>query len=377
VRAVRWRLVGTSMLVVAVVLATLGVLVGVFFGGLEPGDELWPVGWVSWAPVGALILWRRPGNGVGRTMLTIGLSLGVGFFAAALAESVAPLDIRVWAELVSLLMGVLPWLAIIWLLLVFPTGRLRGRLEHVTAIGLLALSVMGLVSFAVSPKPMEATGVTSPLAVSSMESLTTWFVSESGFLLVLVVIGASIVSLARRWRTSVGVERHQYLWLLLGAMVFATILSAGQVVPESPLEGYAWVVSGTAIPASVGVAVSRYRLFEIDRIMSRTVSYALVVGVLASVVVAVAALAGSRFETPWVVAATTLGVAALFNPLRKRVQTLVDRRFNRLRYDAERVMDEFAGSLRDRVDTSQVVDGWVGVVEETMQPSAVGVWVRS
>jgi hypothetical protein len=91
----------------------------------------------------------------------------------------------------------------------------------------------------------------------------------------------------------------------------------------------------------------------------------------------VAALAGSQFDEPWVVAATTLAVAALFNPLRKRIQGWVDRRFNRSRYDAEHVMDEFASSLRDRVDPEGVVDGWVGVVSETMQPSAQGLWVRN
>lgn len=365
-----------ALLVMAVVLAMLGVLAGVFFGGLEPGDELWPLGWVMWAPVGALILWRRPSNGVGTIMLAIGLCWGLGFLAVALAESPAQLGVRVWAELVSLLLGVLPWLGIIWLLLVFPTGRLHGRLERITGLGLLALAILGVVSFASSPEPMESTGVQSPLAVPWMESLTTWFISESGFLVVIVVIAASIVSLALRWHASSGIERHQYRWLLLGALLFVSILGIGQVVPEDSLAGFTWVVAGAAIPVSVGVAVSRYRLFEIDRIISRTVSYASVVAVLAAAVAGVAALAGSQFQEPWVVAATTLGVAATFNPVRKRVQSIVDRRFNRSKYDAERVVAEFAGSLRDRVDTDEVVEGWLGVVDSTMQPAAVGVWLR-
>jgi hypothetical protein len=372
----RREVVNWALLVVAVALAMLGVLAGVFFAGLEPGDELWPLGWVMWAPVGALILWRRPGNGVGTIMLGIGFCWGLGFFGVALAESTAPLSVRVWAELVSLLLGVLPWLGIIWLFLVFPTGRLQGRLERITVLGLLALAILGVVSFASSPEPMESTGLPSPLAVSWLESLTTWFISESGFLVVIVVIVASIVSLALRWHASSGIERHQYRWLLLGALLFAAILGIGQVVREADLGGFAWIVAGAAVPASVGIAVSRYRLFEIDRIISRTVSYASVVGVLAAAVAGVAALAGSQFQEPWVVAATTLGVAAMFNPVRKRVQSIVDRRFNRSRYDAERVMDEFAGSLRDRVDANEVVEGWLGVVDSTMQPTAVGVWVR-
>jgi hypothetical protein len=366
-----------ALLVVGVLLATLGVVVGAFFGGLDRGDELWPFGWVMWGPVGALILWKRPGNGVGTTMLAIGLFWGVGFFGLALAESMAPLSVRVWAEMVSLLMGVLPWLGIIWLLLVFPTGRLRGRLERVTGFGLLALAIFGVVSFAASPEPMESTGVPSPLSVSWMGSLTSWFISERGFLVVVVVIAASIVSLGLRWRASEGIERHQYRWLVMGALLFASILGIGQVADVAGLAGFAWVVAGAAIPVSVGVAVSRYRLFEIDRILSRTLSYALMVGLLASLVAGVAAVAGSQFKTPWVVAGTTLGVAAIFNPVRRKMQVWVDRRFNRSRYDAQRVMDEFAGSLRDRVDGDEVINGWLGVVDTTMQPAAVGVWLRT
>jgi hypothetical protein len=93
-------------------------------------------------------------------------------------------------------------------------------------------------------------------------------------------------------------------------------------------------------------------------------------------VAGLATLIGTRFREPWVVAATTLAVAAVFNPLRRRIQVWIDRRFNRSRFDAQKVMDGFAGSLRDEVQLQAVVEGWVGVVEETMQPAALGVWVR-
>jgi hypothetical protein len=126
----------------------------------------------------------------------------------------------------------------------------------------------------------------------------------------------------------------------------------------------------------MAVAILRYRLYEIDRIISRTVTYALVVGLLVLAVAGVATLVGSRFDDPIVVAATTLAVAAVFNPLRKRVQGLVDRRFNRSLFDSGRVMDDFAASLRERVDQIEVIDGWTGVVSQTMQPSTLGVWIR-
>ena len=133
-------------------------------------------------------------------------------------------------------------------------------------------------------------------------------------------------------------------------------------------------MNGIAI--GVGLAIARYRLFDVDRFVARTVTYSLVVGLLVGAVALAAGLVGTMFDSPLVVAATTLGVAAVFNPLRRRVQAVVDRRFNRSRYDAERVMDEFAGTLRARTDPVGVVDGWMGVISETMQPAAIGVWTR-
>ncbi|MGH8949070.1 MAG: hypothetical protein ACRDXF_09460, partial [Acidimicrobiia bacterium] len=132
------------------------------------------------------------------------------------------------------------------------------------------------------------------------------------------------------------------------------------------------------VPVSIAVAITRYRLYEIDRLVSRTVSYLLVVGLLAAVFIGAVTAAGSLLQTDsdLAIAASTLAVAALFNPLRRRVQVWVDRRFNRSRYDASKVMDGFSGSLRDEVDPDRVVEGWVGVVSATMQPASAGVWVR-
>jgi hypothetical protein len=127
------------------------------------------------------------------------------------------------------------------------------------------------------------------------------------------------------------------------------------------------------------MAITRHRLYEIDRLISRTVSYTIVIGLLA--VLYVAGLTGLTTlldtDSQLAVAGSTLAVAALFNPLRRRVQATVDHRFNRSRYDAERVMDGFTWSLRDEVDPDRVVAGWMSVVNETMKPIASGVWVRS
>jgi hypothetical protein len=132
-------------------------------------------------------------------------------------------------------------------------------------------------------------------------------------------------------------------------------------------------------PIAIGIAVFRYRLFEVDRFISRTVSYALVVGFLAAVFVAGVTWIPNALglgDSPLLVAASTLAVAAIFNPLRRQTQVWVDRRFNRSHYDAERVMESFAGSLQTRVDPDGVMDDLVDVVSEAMQPESVGAWVR-
>ena len=139
------------------------------------------------------------------------------------------------------------------------------------------------------------------------------------------------------------------------------------------------LLGGSAIPISIGVAVVRYRLYEIDRLVSRTVSYAIVIALLAAVFAGLVTLVGSFLDTAsdLAVAASTLAVAALFNPLRRRVQRGVDHRFNRSRYDSERVMSGFTSSLRDEVDPDEVLGGWLSVVINTMQPASVGAWVRT
>ena len=369
-----------TLLIAAVVVSAAGVVAASIWGGLQGGDRLWPVTWIVWAPVGALILWKRPGNGVGFAMLGIGVAWGIGFLCLAFAfSSVASLEVRVWAELVNVVFGVFPWLGIIWMILIFPSGRVEGRLERYLALALGALCAIAVFSFLVTPEPMEATGLPSPLATDWLADATSWFVT-AGFILVLLVTLFAVVSMARRWRRSSGIERHQYRWLLLGATLFLVVLGMGNVLPEDSAAMYFWVSGGMAIPIAVGIAVTRYRLFEIDRLLSRTVTYAIVVGTLASLFALVAAGLPTWIpgvdESPLLVAGATLGVAALFDPMRRRVQSAVDRRFNRSRYDAEKVMDEFAGRLREQLDVGGIADGWSRVVSETMQPASVGIWIR-
>ncbi|MEX0795723.1 MAG: hypothetical protein WD274_03420 [Acidimicrobiia bacterium] len=229
--------------------------------------------------------------------------------------------------------------------------------------------------------------VANPIGISGLANPEESIVGVLAYGLLLLCSLAAFASLVVRYRRSTRVERSQIKWVLLSFGVFVLGFVGFDVIwvemlgrPEpsgvvaTVVEQIMWVL----IPASIALAILRYRLYEIDRIISRTLSYALILGLLG--LVALGLVSGFAFflpnDDPLVVAISTLVVAALFNPLRKRVQQTVDRRFNRSRFDAERVVQGFASTLQERVDPEGVVDGWLGVVSETMQPAAVGVWVR-
>jgi hypothetical protein len=206
-------------------------------------------------------------------------------------------------------------------------------------------------------------------------------VVAGSFIAVILVLG--LLPLVYRLVKGSPLVRRQIagpiLVVVLGVVSLIVVSVAfGDTALTQTLTTLITMIFTIGVPVSIAVAITRYRLYEIDRLVSRTVSYLLVVGLLAAVFIGVVTVAGSLLQTEsdLAIAASTLAVAALFNPLRKRVQTWVDRRFNRSRYDAQKVMDGFSGSLRDQIDPAHVIEGWVRVVSQTMQPAAAGVWVR-
>lgn len=362
---------------VLVLLALAGTVMAMFNGPLvAEGEWLWPLTWISWPVVGGVILVRRPGNRIGIACLAIGLMWGLAFALQSVVLEM-PDQAAVWIELVYQVLGVVPWLIIAWLLANFPTGEPAGRLERVVTRSIWVIGSWATLGFVLSPAPLEDTGLANPLGVAD-SPVFNLITDDSGFFFVLVLATLAVTSLVRRLRRSSGTERLQFRWLLFGGSIFVLIVGLGQVLPDGSGVEYLWFLGGSAIPISIGVAVIRYRLFEIDRIVSRTVAYVIVVGILAGVFAAAVTLTTSLLQTEndLAIAASTLAVAALFNPVRRRVQDWVDRRFNRSHYDAEQVMAGFTGSLRDQVDPDLVVSGWVSVINETMHPSSAGVWVR-
>jgi hypothetical protein len=207
-------------------------------------------------------------------------------------------------------------------------------------------------------------------------------VSVAGEVVVFVCILAAAVCVVLRFRASRGTERQQLRWVAAGAIVAA----AGPVV-LLPLEALVFDVVPNAFavpllfapPLAIAVAVLRYRLWDLDRLVSRTVTYALVTALLVVpyllILPATSQLASGSGSLA--VAAATLAVAALFQPLRRRVQQLVDRRFNRRRYDAARTVEGFAARLRDQVDLDAVGGELLAVVDQTMQPARASLWLRA
>ncbi|MGD2060449.1 MAG: hypothetical protein PVF87_06270 [Acidimicrobiia bacterium] len=258
----------------------------------------------------------------------------------------------------DLTFGLLVLLAAI--LLLFPSGRLPSRRWLVASIALGAATAVWLA--------------VDVLSIFESENLSwaVYFVTSTA------VLASSAVRLVGDYRKSVGQTRQQLKWLawvlsIGGGLLLLSMIQVPPLQSANQLAGVLLLVGG---PIAIGLAVTRHRLYDIDRIISRTVSYTLLVALLAGVVAGVATLIGTRFDSPLIVAATTLGVAAAFNPLRARTQKWVDRRFNRSRYDHEKVAEQFTSSLQDGIDVEGLVTGWLDVVTETMQPREIGVWTR-
>ena len=207
----------------------------------------------------------------------------------------------------------------------------------------------------------------------------------AGELLIPATGLAAIVSLAFRYRRAGTAERAQLKWLLYaGAVIVVALLATIPIErimgPNDTANNLENAMSSGAVAlvaVAIGIALLRYRLYDIDRVISRTLAYAIVTGLLVGVYAGLVLLTTQVFglHTPVAVAAATLAAAALFNPVRRRVQKAVDRRFNRARYDADRTVAAFAAHLKDAVDLDSVRDDLAGVVHQALEPAHVSVWI--
>ena len=339
--------------------------------------------------VGALIATRHPQNAIGWIFLGVAVTAGVGELAGGYAGywiggnggSEALGKAAAWYESLSWIPFIL--VPATFLLLLFPDGRLlspRWRpIAWCAAVGVVGVFVtQGLTPGRLQdyPQLMNPYGVTSPV----LDPLT-----GLSFLALLVGIVGSAASLIVRFRRATGEQRLQIKWLALaGAVAAATVPigTLGYSVWGDTVSNVAIMLSVLGLPVAAGVAILRYRLYDIDVVINRTLVYGALTATLAgaylgSVLVLQLALSGLTAGSGLAVAASTLAVAALFRPARNRIQAVVDRRFYRLKYDAARTLESFSARLRDEVDLSALDAELRGVVAETMQPAHVSLWLRA
>jgi len=349
---------------------------------------------LTFATSGAILVSRLPGNVIGWLLASGGLCFALGNGASSLADAglttdpgsvpdaiwFAWLSEWVWAPAVG---------AIVGLLFVYPTGQLLSGRWRPVALAAIVLVALLSIGGAVSPWSDGQYPIENPLLISGGFTVIGAILGFVVGPLALAVASLAVASIVIRYRRSTGVERQQLKWFALVAAVsvpaflVTTILygSTGPAAVAADVAGLVAYGGFALLPIAIGIAVLRYRLYEIDRLISRTIGWVLVSAVLAAVFVVVilaiqAALAQVTTSNTFAVAASTLVVAALFQPLRRRVQARVDRRFNRARYDAQLIVAAFAGRLRDEVDLGQVTMELKSTVVRAVQPSSVSLWLR-
>jgi hypothetical protein len=350
---------------------------------------------VALGVVGFVVAWRRPRNPLGWILLggaTFGaLSQDASFYVVAdyrLRHGGLPLG---WVAVLAQPGWAVSIVMIGLAILLFPDGRLpspRWRWVlwlYLAAATLYLVGVLVASVGAIAGHDIRVDASGNLLALSHPTGSSAWWgVVEAVFLLVLVVCWAgSVAGQAASYRRSSGERRQQLKWLLAGSAIagvgipLAVWLSGMHGILAGLAAGIAGACGQLAIPVCMGVAILKYRLFDIDRIISRTLGYAIVTGLLVGAYAGIVLLTTEVFKvhTPVAVVAATLAAAALFNPLRRRVQQAVDRRFNRARYDADQAIAAFAARLKDAVDLDSVRDDLAGVVHQALEPAHVSVWI--
>jgi hypothetical protein len=393
VRRAAWGLWAVAAVLVAAAVAfyVLGISVS------SAGRERLPLGALpvviaaalGLATLGVLVAVRFPANPIGWLFSVQGVLLAAAFMASGYADYALIADpgavpggewavwFLSWAFLLPLVSG--PTL----LFLLFPTGRAQSRgWRRVVwvAVCAVALAVLGL---AFQPGAIEyEPPVANPLGVGGVAGDLFAAAATAGPVVALVVLFASAAGMVVRLRRARGVERVQLKWFAYAAAIVAL---AFPVAAAGPSEGLVadvlWacaLLSFMGIPAAAGIAILRHRLYDIDLVIRRTLVYAVLTATLGATYLGLVLLAGLAVgESDLAIAAATLAVAALFRPLRARVQAAVDRRFYRRRYDAALTLEAFGGRLREQIDLDSLGADLRGVVRETVQPAHVSLWLRS
>src|SRR6266436_4367295 len=335
--------------------------------------------------VGALIVWQRPRNTIGWILCTVGIGTGMTDFSGAYAAYG-----MVKGHLPLPGTGVFNWLGntvwpinwvllLVFLPLLFPDGRLLTQRWRI--IGWLA-AVLAFLSI-----------LTSWLSLANLDlfgkviSSDFWSSMSVNFnLLVLPLTLAALISLVLRFIRAKERERQQIKWLTYGTAIMAVLIVGSFFVlnnPDSPTSAMIFDLAIMLLPLSIGISILRNQLYDIDRLINRTLVYGSLTSILALIYFGcvvllqnlVNGLTGQAGQSPLIIVGSTLAIAALFQPLRRRIQAIIDRRFYRRKYDAARTLESFNKTLRDEMDIEELRERLVAVVQETMQPAFVTLWL--
>src|SRR5215208_2449184 len=349
---------------------------------------------ISYAPVGALIASRHPENPVSWLLCLYGFVISLSYFSAEYAiyallaqpDSLPAGEAMAWvfSWMLPLVIG---FSTLSYLL--FPTGRLPSRRWRWAVWLTVAFIVVGVLLGAFSSGPLSDLGpIQNPLGIVGLADFYSAVLYTTFSVLLVAVISSVFV----RLRRAGGVEHQQIKWFAYAVAANAIAVVVAYVIPgliETPLwfERVGFALNNIVIPAipiAIGIAILRYRLYDIDILINRTLVYGSLTlmlvlvyfgGVTATQVV-FRALTGQEEQPQLTIVVSTLVIAALFTPLRRRIQRFIDRRFYRRKYDASKTLEDFSAQLRDETDLEALSNDLVGVVRETMQPAYVSLWLR-
>jgi hypothetical protein len=382
-----WSLCGLEMAFVAV------TIVGTQHHRMSTSDVVTVVVFVvfvfAFSGVGALVASKRPANPIGWLLLGAGLSYTLGGITTAghLTRHTDPYSFAAilywfgqWVWSVGLTLAVIA-------LLLFPSARLPSRRWRIV----LALPLVGQVGAILGSgfglPYLEGSHVRNPFAIGGPVGAALRPL-QALFVLVPIAAILAIASIVVRFRRASGVEREQIKWLFYAGLVLILGLIAQAPMskllssPDAVTNAQNAIISGVVacVPIAIGIAVLRYRLYDIDRIINRSLVYVgltlLLGGIYAGLAVGLGAIAGSKANSV-VIAGSTLVVAALFRPARRRIQAFIDRRFYRRRYNASRTLETFTSRLREEVDLDDLQIHLLDVVRDTMQPAQASLWLRA
>jgi uncharacterized membrane protein SirB2 len=338
--------------------------------------------------VGAIIASRQPRNSIGWLFCSVGVTIGLNSFAGDYAEfwlasGFGPDSVgETAAWLSSWLWFLLVYVPMSFLLLLFPDGRLPSPRWRPVAWGVALGTAGGVVGYALKAGPLvDFPHIANPYGV---DSPVVGMVGVAGSIVAAGSMVASAVSLIVRLRRAESVERQQIKWLAYGGAVMVGILGAGGLITlwSVPASIVVMSVSLLGLPVFTGIAIVKYRLYDIDLLINRTLVYGALTAMLVLVYLCGVVFLQHLFrtlaggESQLAIVASTLAIAALFEPLRRRVQVFIDRRFYRRKYDARKTLEAFSTKMRDETDLDALNDDLVGVVRDTMQPAYASLWLR-